>query len=168
MPALQLAQEREQGCDLAAGILVDAVQAHERVEDQQARLQRGHRLGETPAVGLHIQPERRRGDNKDIEVGQLGAGSDADALQAPSHDVERVLGGVEQDSARARHHEASQAGDAGGDRDGDVESEERLAALGLSRSMRRSSARSAPAVRRDVTRRRLSRPFAFMKRRSVS
>ena len=38
MPALQLAQEGEQGRDLAAGVLVDAVQAHERIEDEQARL----------------------------------------------------------------------------------------------------------------------------------
>jgi NADH:ubiquinone oxidoreductase subunit D len=37
----------------------------------------------------------------------------------------------------------------------------------ISRSASLSSARSAPSVWRDVTRRRLSRPLAFMKRRSV-
>jgi hypothetical protein len=36
--ALQLAQECEQRRNLAAGVLVDAVQAHERIEDEQARL----------------------------------------------------------------------------------------------------------------------------------
>ena len=45
--------------------------------------------------------------------------------------MQRVLGGEEQDAAALRHREAAQAGDAGGDGDGDVEGEERLAALGL-------------------------------------
>ena len=38
MPALQLAQEGQQRGDLAAGVLVDAMEANERIEDQQARL----------------------------------------------------------------------------------------------------------------------------------
>ena len=32
--ALQLAQVRKQRCDLSGCVLVDAVQAHERIEDQ--------------------------------------------------------------------------------------------------------------------------------------
>jgi hypothetical protein len=34
---LQFAQEGEQWGDIAADILVDAMQAHERIEDEQAR-----------------------------------------------------------------------------------------------------------------------------------
>jgi hypothetical protein len=45
--------------------------------------------------------------------------------------VQGVLGGVEQDPSGLGHDEAAQAGRAGGDRDGEVESQERLAALGL-------------------------------------
>ena len=44
--ALQLAQVGEQRRDLAAGVLVDAMQAHEGIEDEQARLQSGDGLGE--------------------------------------------------------------------------------------------------------------------------
>jgi hypothetical protein len=33
---LQLAQEGEQRCHIAADILIDAMQAHERIEDEQA------------------------------------------------------------------------------------------------------------------------------------
>ncbi len=59
------------------------------------------------------------------------AGSSADAFEALAHDMQRVLGGEEQHAASARHGEAAQARDAGSDRDGEVECEERLAALGL-------------------------------------
>jgi hypothetical protein len=50
---------------------------------------------------------------------------------ATADDVQRVLGGVEQDAPGLGHDEAAQAGRAGGDRDSEVESQERLAALGL-------------------------------------
>ena len=59
------------------------------------------------------------------------AGGGADAFEPPAHDVERVLGGIEQHTPGARHGEAAQARDTGGDGDGEVEGEERLAALGL-------------------------------------
>jgi hypothetical protein len=64
--------------------------------------------------------------------------------------VQRVLGGAEQNAARTWHDEAAQARDAGGDRDGDIESEERLAALGLASDdtdgLLRPQARDQPAV----------------------
>ena len=41
--ALQFAQEGEQRRDVAADILIDAMQAHERIEDEQPRLQAGRR-----------------------------------------------------------------------------------------------------------------------------
>ena len=52
MAALQVAQIGEQRRDFAAGVLVDAVQAHERIEDQQARLELGDGVFEARAVGL--------------------------------------------------------------------------------------------------------------------
>jgi len=45
--------------------------------------------------------------------------------------MEGVLGGEEQDAAGAGGAEPTQTRGAGGDRDGDVEGEKRLAALGL-------------------------------------
>ncbi len=77
MPALQFAEKSEQGGNLAAGVLVDAVQAHERIEDQQARLQSGDGLGEVATVGFEIEPDGRRGDDLDIEVGQFHAWGDS-------------------------------------------------------------------------------------------
>src|SRR5262249_59182047 len=49
--ALQLAQVGEQRGDLAAGVLVDPVQAHEGVEDQQFRLQPGNGFLQSDPIG---------------------------------------------------------------------------------------------------------------------
>jgi hypothetical protein len=43
---LEVAQAREQRRDLGADILVDAMQAHEGVEDEQRRAKRGDGVGE--------------------------------------------------------------------------------------------------------------------------
>ena len=59
------------------------------------------------------------------------AGGGADAIEPAADDVECVLGGIEQDAAGVGHREAAQAGDAGGDGDGQIEGEEGFAALGL-------------------------------------
>jgi hypothetical protein len=56
---LQLAQEGEQRGDLAADILIDAMQPHERIE-------------------------AGRGDHLDVEFGQRNAGGDTDALDRSS------------------------------------------------------------------------------------
>ena len=45
--------------------------------------------------------------------------------------MERILGGKEQDARRLGGAEAAEAGGAGGDRNGEVESEKRFTALGL-------------------------------------
>ena len=65
--ALQFAQEGEQRGDVAADILIDAMQAHERIEDEQPRLQPGDGLVETRAVGLEIEAQAGRGDHLDVE-----------------------------------------------------------------------------------------------------
>ena len=59
MPALQLAQIGKEGGDLAAGVLVDAVEPYEGIENEQARLQLGNGLGQAAPIGLEIETERR-------------------------------------------------------------------------------------------------------------
>src|SRR4051794_14659275 len=126
---LEVAQKGEQGCDIAADILVDAMQAHERIEDQELRLERGDGFVETRAVGLEIEAQVGCGDDLDVEFGEAGAGGSADALESAADDMERVLGGIEQDPAVTRDGEAAQARGSGGDSDGQVECEEGFAAL---------------------------------------
>src|SRR5262249_14617096 len=73
----------------------------------------------------------RRGDDVEVERGEVDAGGGTDAVEAATYDAERVLGGKQQHTAGTRDGEAAQARRARGDRDGDVEREERLAALGF-------------------------------------
>ena len=128
---LQLTQEGEQRCDIAADVLVDAVQAHERIEDQEPRLEGGDGFLEPRAVGLQIEAQAGRGDHLDVEFGETSAGGGTDALEALADDVQRVLGGIEQDPAGALDGEAAQTGSSGGDGDRQIEGEEGFAALGL-------------------------------------
>ena len=65
--ALKIAQEGEHRRHFAAGVLIDAVQADERIEDEQPRLQGGDGLVETAAVGVEIEAQAGRGDHLDIE-----------------------------------------------------------------------------------------------------
>ena len=95
------ARAGEQRRHLAAGILIDAVQAHEGIEDEQPRLQLGNGLGEASAVGVKIKPDRGRGDDLDIQIGERYADGSTDAFEATAHDVQRVLGGVEKNATGA-------------------------------------------------------------------
>ena len=116
--ALQLSQIGEQRRHLTAGVLIDAMQTHEGIEHQQARLQVGDGVVEASAVGREIQSHGGCGDDLDVEIGKAEAGGGADAVEPPAHDVERVLGGIEQNAAGAWHAEATQARNAGRDRRG--------------------------------------------------
>jgi hypothetical protein len=62
-----------------------------------------------------------------------------------SRDVERVLGGVEQDASGPGYGNAAQAGGAGGNGDSDIEGEEGFAALRLPKTS------SVPTGRRGAS-----------------
>ena len=128
---LQFAQEGEQRCHVAADVLVDAMQAHERIEDQELRPEGGDSLLETRAVGVEIEAQAGRGDHLDVEFGESGTCGGTDALEAAAYDMQRVLGGIEQDPTGPRDREAAQAGCSGGDGCGQIEGEEGFAAFGL-------------------------------------
>ena len=128
---LRFAQEGKQWRDVAADVLVDAVQTHERIEDEQARFQPGDGLIETCTVGLEIEAQTGRGDHLHVEFGETDAGGGTDTFKAAADDVQGVFGGIEQDAAGSADREAAQAGDAGGDSNGQIEGEEGFAALGL-------------------------------------
>jgi hypothetical protein len=131
MAPLQFAQEGEQRGDIATDILIDAMQTHERIEDQEPRLQPGDGGVETGAIRLEVEAQAGGGDHLHVEVGETDAGRGADAFEAATDDVQRVFGWVKQNAAGAAHREAPQAGDAGGDGHGQIEGEEGFAAFGL-------------------------------------
>ena len=87
MTALQFAQIGEQWGNFATGILIDAMQADEGIEYEQAWLEAGHCLVEFAANGLEIKPHCRFGDDLDIEIGELEASGVADPLKTSPDDV---------------------------------------------------------------------------------
>ena len=129
--ALEVAQVREHRRDLGGGVFVDAVQAHERIEHEQRRLQGRDRLAQAILVLGQIQAEGRGGDDLEIEGLKHDASGPGNTRQARAHDVERVFGGEEQHAPSAGGAKAPQTRRAGGDSDRQVEGEKRLAALGL-------------------------------------
>ena len=113
--ALQIAQEPEDGGDVGDGILVDAMQAHQGVEDEQAWPDALDGLVQALAVVAVVEAQDGDIDDGDVEGVEVGAGGAGDALQASAHDVPGVLGGEHQDRSALVGFEASQARDAGGD-----------------------------------------------------
>ena len=124
MLALKIAQKGEQGSDLGARVLIDAMQADEGVEDEQARPIGGDGVFEHGAIGGQIEADGGCGDDLKVEVAEGDACGGADAVEAETHDLQRVLSGVEQDASWGGHGEAAQAGGAGCDGDGEVKSQE--------------------------------------------
>ena len=57
--------------------------------------------------------------------------SDTDTFQSSAHDMQSVLGRIQQHAPRMRHREVAQTRCAGSDGDGQVQSEEGFAALGF-------------------------------------
>ena len=131
MAALQFAQIGEQRGDFATGVLVDAVQTHERVEDEQPRLERRDGVLEAGAIGTQVQTQRGGGDDLDVQIAQRDAGGGADAVEALAHDGQSVLCGVQQHPAGTGDGEAAQARGAGRHGDGKLEGHERLAGFRL-------------------------------------
>ena len=129
--SLELAQEAEDGGDLGDGVLVDAMQAHQGVEDQQPRSDPLHGLEQPLAVEAMVEAQCGHVDDGDVEGVERGAGGAGDAGQPGAHDMAGVLGGEHQDRSGLRGGEAAQARDAGGDGDGELQRQEGLAALGL-------------------------------------
>jgi hypothetical protein len=124
-----VAQIGEQGCSLAAGVLVDAVQANEGIEHEQPWLQPGDGFVEPAAVGVEIEAQGRGGDHLHVEIDDRQAGGSADSIKPATDDVQCVLGGIYQDATGPWHAVATQTGGAGGDGDGQIEGEEGFTAF---------------------------------------
>src|SRR5271157_2259896 len=90
--ALQLAQVRKQTGDLAGIVLVDPVQSHEGVEQEQSRPQSTHGCGQAHLVALAVEPKAWRGDDVDGERGEVEPTVARDGGQALANDRKSILG----------------------------------------------------------------------------
>jgi hypothetical protein len=66
---------------------------NEGVEHEKFRLQQDDRGGQRLSIVVAVEPERRHGDEVDVEVFEVGAGNGGNALEAPAHHKGIVLGG---------------------------------------------------------------------------
>ncbi len=80
--SLDVAQEAEDGGDLGDGIFVDAVEADEGVENEEAGPDALHGLDQALAVGAMIEAQGWHVDDGDVEGLEAGVGGAGDALQA--------------------------------------------------------------------------------------
>ena len=90
---LEVAQEAEDGCDIRDGVLVDAVEADQGVEDQDARPDARHGVLQALAVVAVVETQDGHVDDGDVEGLEVGAGDPGDTFEAAAHDMGGVLGG---------------------------------------------------------------------------
>ena len=102
----------------------------EGVEDEQAGADALDGIGEALLVSGIVESEGGGIDDVEVEVGERGAAGGCDPVEPLAEDVGGVLGGKQQHRS-GPGREAFEAGHAGSDGDGDVESEEGFAAFGL-------------------------------------
>jgi hypothetical protein len=128
MLALEGTQVGEQSGDVAGAIFVEAMQAHEGVEQKERGPMPAYGLGEAVLVALEVEPDGGSKDDVDGQMGEVEAALTSDAREASLDDGERVLGHVDESAARLLHLEGAEAGRTARDRQSDVEAERTLAA----------------------------------------
>jgi hypothetical protein len=115
VPALQSPQIGEDGRDVTGVILIDTVQAHERIEQQHPGSALSYGLGEAALISFEIKAHGSRGNHVDGQRAQVQAAVAADAREARFDDAGRVLGHVEEHASRLDDRERPEAaGRAGG------------------------------------------------------
>lgn len=128
---LQLSQESEQRCDRSRHVLIDPVQPHEGVENQERGLHLGDGGVQLPSVFLGIDTDRRRCDSPEIQLGEVEPVMRGDAVEAFADDVGCVLRGIQQHAAWVGDLVGSEAGSPRGHGDTHTQSQEGLVAFGL-------------------------------------
>ena len=93
-PSLDVVQEGEDGCDFGDGVLVDAVQAHQWVEDEQARCETLDGVVQALAVGVMVQAQCGDVDEGDVEMMERCGGGAGDAFETAAHQMPGILCGV--------------------------------------------------------------------------
>lgn len=126
---LKRPQVTEQEGDFAGIVLVDAMQADERIEHEQAWRISANGVAKARLIASAIEAEDRDGDDVDGEGLEIEVTGSTEPTKAGLDDGRGVLGHVEEDGARVVDIEGSKAGSGGGDGDGEIESEPGLAAF---------------------------------------
>lgn len=128
--ALHLAEEREESGDITGAILVDAVQADEGIEEEDARSMGAKGAIDAAAIPVEIEAESGSGNDVERNASEVEPAVEAEAGEAELDVGGSVFGHVDECGSRIVHGEAAEAGGAAGDGECEVEGEPALAALG--------------------------------------
>ena len=124
--AFEFAQVTEEFGDLHAVVLIDAVQAHEGIEDEETWLDASHGLLQSLAIDALVQAEDRLGDDMQVEPVHLEASALAEAFESVTDIGEGVLCEEDEGGPLVGDIESAQAWAGRGDGDGQVEGEPAL------------------------------------------
>ena len=106
---LELAQQAEQTRDICGAVFIDAMHAHERVQEQQ----RGSELLQgrsKPALIIHeIEPDARCRDDVQVELSNVETAMTTQTLDTTPDLVERIFCQVDECGAFARDLESTEA-----------------------------------------------------------
>jgi hypothetical protein len=125
--ALQFAEVPQQGGHLTGVVLIDAVQAYEGIEHEQARRILRDDLAQPPLVMRPVEAERGRRDEVKRQIDQSAPAVAADPPQARLDHGRRIFGHIEQHRPGVVDVEGAQAGRTARHRGRDLEREPRLA-----------------------------------------
>jgi hypothetical protein len=129
---LALSQEREEVGDIAGQILVLAMKAHQRIEQEQSRPDLLYRVIEPPAIALEIESESRGGDDVDGKRGEIEVALTAESSETLPDEGGMILGEIDEHGARIMDLEATEAGCSRSDREREIEAEPSLPQFGVS------------------------------------
>lgn len=127
--ALERAELAEERGDFPGRVLIDPMQAHKRVEQEEARVIAVEGGAQPGAIARGIEAEGRCDDQAEVEVAEPEAACGRDGGEARAQVGGRLLGAVEEHRPRLRHGEVAEGRGAARDRDGEIEGEPGLAAL---------------------------------------
>lgn len=129
--SLRLAQKAEERGDIGTAVFVQTMKPDQRIEEQKLGPEPSDGGVEALLIVTQIESDGGCGDDVEREAGQVESSMVAEGDDALAHARQGVLGEVDEGGARVVDGEAIEAWGAGGDAQGEVESEETLRAFWL-------------------------------------
>ena len=128
--AVELAEEAEEAGHVGGTVLVEAVKADQGIEEQEAGLEIREGLVEGALVVGAVEAKTRSRDDVKVQGAEGEPPVAAEVGHPVSNSRQGILGEVDDGGAGAHDLEATEAGGAGGDGDGDIETEPGFTGLG--------------------------------------
>ena len=123
MAAVDLAQEAQQSGDVGSTVLVEAVQAHEGVQEQQRGAHLGQRLVQSALVAFGVEAQAGSGDDVQVEARKRDVSVLTQLRDAVADAGQGILGEIHDGRSGGVDREAPESRRAGRHRDGQIKAE---------------------------------------------